>query len=95
MTSEQSIKKKRDNLMKSFVDELPVLRARLGVSQAEIAEIVGISRQSFNAIETRKKKMNWTVFIALASVFQGNNKTKQMLDSINGFSDDLQRMIEI
>ena len=95
MTSEKSIEKKKDNLMKSFVDELPVLRARLGVSQAEIAEIVGISRQSFNAIETGKKKMNWTVFIALVSVFQGNNKTKQMLDSINGFSDDLQRMIEI
>lgn len=34
----------RSQIIERFVYELPVLRARIGVSQAEMAEKVGISR---------------------------------------------------
>ena len=52
-------------LMKSLTDDLPVLRARLGLSQEELADRIGISRQTYGGIETKKREMNWTIFMAL------------------------------
>ena len=37
--------------------ELPVLRARLGVSQEKMASAIGVSRQTYSAIETKTKKI--------------------------------------
>jgi len=56
-----------------------------GASQADIAERIGISRQTYNSIETKKREMNWTTFVALIAVFQNNQETRRMLNSIEGF----------
>ena len=40
----------RSHLMETLTYELPVLRTRLGLSQQELAEKVGISRQTYNSI---------------------------------------------
>ena len=39
-----------------LVEELPTLRAKIGLSQSEVGEIIGASRQTYSAIETKKKK---------------------------------------
>lgn len=83
----EDIKKK--NLINNLTYELPVLRARLGASQADIAEKIGISRQTYNSIETGKREMNWTLFVALIAVFQNNKQTKQMLEKIDGFDEEV------
>lgn len=46
----------RDALIEILTDELPVLRAKIGISQDDIPSIIGISRQIYNAIETKKEK---------------------------------------
>ena len=70
----------RNRLMERLVYELPVLRARMGISQAELAKRVGISRQTYNNIETGKKKINWLTFNALIAVFRSNEGTSSMLE---------------
>ena len=95
MNSDSITSEKKKNLTEKLVFELPVLRARLGVSQAEIAEKIGISRQSFNAIETGKKEMNWTTFVALVLIFRNNEQTRQMLDGIEGFKEDIGELLEL
>ena len=47
----------RNKLIEILTDELPVLRAKIGVSQDDISNIIGISRQTYSAIETKKRKM--------------------------------------
>lgn len=47
---------KRIELINTMIIELPVLRARIGASQADISERIGVSRQTYNAIENGKKK---------------------------------------
>ena len=39
-----------------LVEELPTLRAKIGLSQSEVGAIIGVSRQTYSAIETKKKK---------------------------------------
>ena len=75
------------NVINTMVTELPVLRARIGASQADISEKIGISRQTYNAIENGKKKLNWTVFLALFAVFSSDERTLKMLDSMEVFQE--------
>lgn len=79
----------RSHLMETLTYELPVLRARLGISQQELARRVGISRQTYNNIETGKKKINWLTFNALIAVFESNDETNAMLEKIDGFKNEL------
>ena len=79
---------KRRELIDALIIELPVLRARIGASQADISERIGISRQTYNAIENGKKSMSWTVFLALYAVFSNDERILQMLNSIDIFREN-------
>ena len=67
----------RKELVAKLTHELPVLRAGLGVSQKELADKVGLSRQTINSFETGMKDMPWVTFLALIAVFQNNEETKR------------------
>lgn len=69
----------------TLTSELPVFRARLGVSQDVIASSIGVSRQTYSGFETGHKKMSWTMFMALIAVFDLNEATSVMLDQMPGF----------
>lgn len=76
-------------------NELPVLRAKIGISQGTLSERIGISRQTYSAIETGKREMTWTTALALFAFFQNNEKTKPMIDRIEGLSSGLSQIISI
>ncbi len=86
---------RRQEIIKKMTYELPVLRARIGASQAEIADRLGISRQTYCSIETGKKDMNWTTCVALFAVFHSNVKTREMLKRIEGLKDAAVNELEI
>lgn len=75
--------------------ELPVLRAKMGISQETLAERIGISRQTYSSIETGKREMTWTTALALVAFFQHNPKTKPMIDHIEDLSSGLSQIISI
>lgn len=72
----------RTRLINIMTDELPVLRARMRISQGDLARSIGISRQTYSLIETRKQKMTWVTYMALIGFFVGNPKTKKHLKDI-------------
>lgn len=84
----------RNKMIEILRNELPVLRAKARVSQGEIAEKIGISRQTYSSIETGKREMSWTTFLALLAYFQNNESTKQMVDSIDGLSEGMDLIME-
>ena len=83
----------RHNLIELLRSELPVLRTKAKVSQEEIAIKIGVSRQTFSSIETGKREMSWTVFLALIAFFQNTDSTRQMLDNLEGLSDGLEKQL--
>lgn len=77
-----------------LVEELPTLRAKIGLSQSEVGEIIGVSRQTYSAIET-KRKMTWSVYLALILLFSINEKTEKMLEASGAFSEELQNILNV
>jgi putative transcriptional regulator len=51
-------------------NELRVLRARHDLSQAELAEKLGVSRQTINAIETEKYDPSLPLAFKIAQLFE-------------------------
>lgn len=37
--------------------------------------MIGVSRQTYSSIETRKRKMTWSIYLSLILVFDCNSKT--------------------
>ena len=93
--SGQHLLNSQSNLVISLTKELPVLRARLSISQEDIAQAIGVSRQTYGSIETGKREMSWTIFVALVGFFQQNSQTALMLESIPGFIDSLNEVLKM
>ena len=50
-------------------DNLAMLRAKAALTQAEIADVIGIPRTTYSAIENKKRKITFPVFVSLSKVF--------------------------
>ena len=75
----------KERLIDILTEELPVLRAKIGLSQDDLSSIIGISRQTYSSIETKKRKMSWNTFLSLILVFENNEKTKVLLETTGAF----------
>ena len=67
--------RERDRQVAQLVKELPVLRTRLGVSQEEMGEMLGITRQTYSAIETGRRAMSWSLYLSLIFLFEHDERT--------------------
>ncbi|MCH5337804.1 MAG: helix-turn-helix transcriptional regulator [Acetatifactor sp.] len=85
----------KEKLIDKFIYELPILRARIDLTQDEISEIAGISRQTYSALETRKRKMTWSNFMALLFVFYFNPATKEAVENAGVFPDELKSILQM
>ena len=69
----------REQMISDFVDELPVLRTKLGLSQDEMASLLDISRQTYSSMETKKRKMSWSLYLSLILLLDNNSLTHDYL----------------
>lgn len=79
--------------MDTLKTELPVLRAWIKVSQESLVEKLGISRQTYSGIETGKRKMTCTIFLALVGVFRHNEQTNMMLKQMPYFLESVKAVL--
>lgn len=85
-----SLDSEQQKLLKNKLAEiLRPLRAQIGLSQAEIARILGIARYTYSNIETRRNEMTWTHFLAIVCFYSQNQKTKEMLNIFEILSPEL------
>lgn len=79
----------KEKLIQILTENLPVLRARLGLSQEDVSKIIGVSRQTYSSIETMKRKMTWNTFLSLVLFLGCNESTAIMLDNMGVLSPEL------
>ena len=63
--------------------ELPVLRKMTGLTQKDLANILGVSRQTITNIESGAGKMKWSLFLAIMFIFDLDYNTSEYLKTID------------
>ena len=83
--------KEKDRLISALTPELIMLRTKAEISQEELAEMIGISRQTYGSIERGARRMSWSTFLSLVLFYDCNQKTHQMLRSIEAIPQEMMR----
>lgn len=81
----------RNELISRLVDELPVLRTKLGISQTDLANLIGVSRQTYSSIETKRREMSWGIYLSLVLVFDNNKQTHDYIRKLGLFPQNIIR----
>lgn len=79
----------RELLIERMVENLPVLRRKLKLSQETLAQIIGSSRYTVMLIETKKRKLTWNTFLSLVLLFDKNEDTAVLLRALGIYTDEL------
>lgn len=79
----------QNHYISSLIDELAPLRAKAGISQSELCNLIGISRQTYSAIEGRRRPMTWSNYLSLILFFDNNVDTREMLRKLPAYPRDL------
>lgn len=84
----------KEELIQTMSAILPVLRAAIGISQGEIAEYIGISRQTYCALEIGKRQMSWNTFLSLFLFFISNSETNNLLKTKKGYIAQVYKVLQ-
>lgn len=74
---------RKDALVDKLVDNLPSLRAKMKMSQSELADMMRIGRQTIISIENKSSKMRWDTFLALIVTLSQNEAASEFLRMLN------------
>lgn len=72
----------KDSYIDALTPELAALRTKADISQKELAEILGISRQTYSSMERNVRRMSWTTYLALILFYDCNKLTRPYLRSV-------------
>lgn len=81
--------------IKTLTYELPILRKMLGLTQNDLAEILGLSRQTITNIENENQKMKRSTFMAIMFLFSLNQNTALYLKNIDIPYKNLRKWLNI
>lgn len=68
---------------------LPAVRQVLNVAQKELAEKVGLTRQTIISFENRQRPLPWQTYLALVLYFQQYEISKDFMDKLGLFDSSL------
>lgn len=91
MTEQNNID--RSELINNMTDNLPMLRKRVGLTQEELAQKIGVSRGTIAAIENKKREMTWNTFLSLMLLFIKNENTNKLLNVLDIYTEDFNSFI--
>lgn len=79
----------KDKFIATLTPNLTVLRTRAEISQEELANLIGVSRQTYSAIERKVRKMAWSTYLSLVLFYDHNQKTHKMIRQLSIFPKEL------
>lgn len=82
-----------DISIKVLTHNLSVLRKICGITQSELADIIGLSRQTISNIESGNQKMKRPTFMAIMFLFSLDQNTALYLKNIGIPYKDLKKWL--
>lgn len=76
-------KERKDALIQKLTPELKLLRVRADVTQEKLANIIGLSRQTYSQIETGSKLMTWNTYLSLIFFYNSVEETSKLLSALD------------
>ena len=90
MFSYESTKKK---IICDFIELLPMLRVRLGLTQEQLGERIGTTRQTIISIENKKNPLTWSLFLAMFFLFFIEPGTRPFLLASGIINSELSKIL--
>jgi DNA-binding XRE family transcriptional regulator len=84
----------KKRLVDNMAENLPMLRKKLGVTQEELATLIGVSRSTIMEVENLKREMTWNMFLSLILIFTKNKETDILLNVLEIYTDELNSFIK-
>lgn len=72
-------------------ENLPTLRAKLNMNQTQVADKIGVSRQTISMIERKVQRMSWSVFLSLLFLFSQTPETRDLLPVLGIYTPELEK----
>ena len=79
----------KEEYIEKLTSKLAALRAHANIFQEDLSNIIGVSRQTFYAIEARKRRMSWNTYMSLILFFDVVEDTSQMLRELDIYPSEL------
>ena len=79
----------KSNSIKNMSDNLVALRTMLHLTQAQLAEIMGVTRQTLVLYETGKRVMTWNTFLSWIFISTQKRETRELLNILNIYTDEM------
>jgi len=81
--------------VQAMAENLPMLRARLGLTQEELGNRIGLTRQSVNAMESGGRQITWGSYLSFLFVFQQNETTRLLLPLLGIYTAELEAYFRV
>ena len=83
----------QEKYVNAMAHNLPILRVATNMTQAELAEKVGVSRQTIVALETKKRPIPWSLYLAFVCVFDQYDSSRKICESFELFDSEFVKSI--
>ena len=77
--------REKNDFIETLTPNLTVLRTKAQISQEELANLIGVSRQTYSSIERKVRKMSWSTYLSLVLFYDHNEKTHKMIRQLSIF----------
>ncbi len=85
----------KEKYTRLMAENLPMLRMRMGITQDELAELTGSSRQMLSLMEREVRPMLWDTFMSMICVFRMNSATRDILAFLGIYTQELEEFINV
>lgn len=79
----------KDRFIQMLTPHLAILRTQAEISQEELSNLIGVSRQTYSSIERKVRRMSWGVYLALVLFYDHNQKTHPLMRQLSLFPTEL------
>ena len=93
--SEHLSNERKQQLCRIMASNLPTLRAKANLSQDDLAERLGFTRQTISALEGKKRNMQWSTFSAMTLFFSKDAEIYQLMLVMGILDDDVRYTLNI
>lgn len=71
----------RKEFAQQFAGKLRILRASMGLSQTEIADAIGVTRQCYYMYESQTKELTWSKCLTLLYFYEIWEESRDLLEA--------------